>query len=71
MKTKLQALMARYLKCKASDVTSDKTLKQLGAQDWQIIEMAMEFEAKFRVPMDADKALALKRVSDWEKLISN
>jgi hypothetical protein len=69
MNANLKALVARYMKCRASDVTSEKTLKELGAQDWQIIEMAMEFETLFKVPMDADKAIALKKVSDWEELI--
>jgi acyl carrier protein len=70
MNSKLKEMMARYFKIKASEVNSSKTLKSLGAQDWQVIEMAMEFEDKFGVQMDADRALSLKKVSDWEKLIT-
>lgn len=61
--------MARSFDCSPDQVTSNATLSQLGAKKWQIIEMAMEFEDVFGVPMDADKALSLKKVSDWEKLI--
>lgn len=53
------------------DVTPKKTLRELGAADWQIIEMAREFDTLFKVPMDADKATSLRKVSDWEKLIPN
>jgi hypothetical protein len=69
MNNELQLLMARYFKCKISDITLQKTLKSLGAVDWQIIEMSMEFELMFKIRMDADKALSLKKVSDWNSLI--
>jgi acyl carrier protein len=32
--------------------------------------MGMEFEAEFGVELEADKALSLKKVSDWEKLLT-
>lgn len=64
-------MMARYFKCRAADVEPDKSLAALGAKQSQIIRMAAEFEATFNVSMDADKALALKRVLDWDKLINN
>jgi hypothetical protein len=70
MNSKLRELFVRYFKCKPSDIKSEITLKELRAQEWQIIEMAMEFEAIFNIPMDADKAISLKKVSDWELLIS-
>lgn len=70
MNKELQLLISRYIKCDISEITSDRELKSLGAADWQIIEMAMEFEMIFKVPMDADKALSLGRVADWEKLIT-
>ena len=69
MNNKIRSLMVRYFNCKPTDVTTNTTLIALGAQEWQIIEMAMEFESVFGVSMDAEKALSLKKVSDWENLI--
>lgn len=70
MNPRLKALMVRYLLCNPAEIEPHKSLKELGGHDWQIIEMAMEFETIFNVPMDADKALSLLKVSDWERLIS-
>jgi acyl carrier protein len=69
MNPDLKNLMVRYFKCKAKDVYPDQSLRSLGAENWQIIEMAMEFEDRFGIPMDADKALSMKKVSDWARLI--
>ena len=69
MNSQLKELFTRYFKCTSSDITLESKLKDLGAKDWQIIEMAMEFESTFNIPMDADKALSMKKVSDWEKLL--
>jgi len=71
MNAKLKSLMGRHFKCKASLVSPEKTLRSLGAHDWQILDMAIDFEVLFDVPMDADKALSLKKVSDWERLIKS
>jgi acyl carrier protein len=68
---RLLELISRYLKVNPSKISSDTKLKDIGAQDWQIIEMAMEFEAMFKINMDADKALSLEKVNDWEELFNN
>jgi acyl carrier protein len=66
---RLLELISRYLKVNPSKISSDTKLKDIGAQDWQIIEMAMEFEPIFKINMDANKALSLEKVKDWENLI--
>jgi|GEM_PF-4047183 hypothetical protein len=68
--TQLDQLMARYLRLDlVVPLRDDQEISSFGAANWRIIDLAIAVETEFGVPLDADKALALKTIGDWRALV--
>ncbi len=61
---KLKALIAEKLDINESEITEDKTFKDLNADSLDVVELIMTIEEDFGIEIDDDRAEKLKSVGD-------
>jgi len=67
---RLDALLRQLLKLKPGAAFNDSTeISSLCSADWRVIDLGIAVETEFGVEMSADKALALKTVGAWRRLV--
>ena len=70
MDTKLQQFIAKHLGVDAGAIQSFTTFESFDMNNWDLLDLAVEVEKAFRIPIEAGDELKWRTVKDVEDYIS-
>ena len=68
---KIDRLIRKYLMVKDDvPLKNSTTIASLGAPSFRVVDLGIAVETEFGVEMSADKALEIKTVGAWRKIVT-